>query len=152
MTHLENVVRPFTALGITPPFVVLPAKTDETRVVCSLGGSGGRTVSWTFDGNGHVIPSDTNRFKESSRTSESARVENPDDSTQFVEFCRATKINLTPQKTAQSAPRVSSYDTSGGYQNFTNTPNTKGADDRQYSFRYPKGGCGDSGAPPKGCA
>lgn len=154
MTLVENIVRPFQGSSPYPQFRVFPAPnhSDPRIVDCALGGAGGRTVSWTIDGEGRVIQGDVNKFRETSRTSEEATVHNPDDPDQFVTFCRARKINLTPDKTSTGAPKTSTYDTSGGYHDLSGGGSGKTNKDREYNFKYPSGGCGDSGSHTKGCA
>jgi hypothetical protein len=156
MTMVENIVRPFTnydALPFPLPATFPPSPGDDVIDV-ALGGSGGRSVTWTYDGSGSVILSDTNKYKEAGRKSTLVHVENPDDPDQFVEFCRADQVTLAPQKTKQPPIRTSSYDTSGGYHDLTGgqQPTAKAEGNREYSFQYPKTTACKERVPDKGCA
>lgn len=152
MNNMESVIRPF-GLETISPLAAAPRRNfvDPTVIVGSFGGAGGRTVSWTIEGSGEIVPSETDNFRESSRTSVNRRVENPDDPDQFVEFCQATKIGLSPQNQGgTSAKRTSTYDLSGGYHDLTGGAGRSGG--RNYTYSAPTSrNCGSSGPPDKGC-
>lgn len=111
MPFIETIVRPFVAVPVGPsvrPFPVPSSTADEAEA--SFGGSGGRTVSWTWDANEKVIPSSEERFNETGRESNKVKVENPDDSEQFVEFCQAKHMTLTRDKgNVPNTPRPRSF-------------------------------------------
>lgn len=148
--NLEQLVRPFSAVDLLPSRLPTPPRGGEdTQVDCSFGGSGTRTVSWSFDGAGIVQKETKEDFKEVGRESKQARVENPDDPDQFVEFCQATKVNLHRDKKSVAPPRLTSYDPTGGYHGNSSSPVT----DRDYGFNYDKSNTTCKPAkPPAGCA
>lgn len=130
MTNMENTVRPFTAIPVHPsPSANLVAPLPPGVVECKLGGSGGTTTTFSFNGQtGQVI--NGNDYKESSRSSSQVRVENPDDPTQYVTFCRADRITMKPPQTTPA--RTSSFDPTGGLH--------ADSGDRQsstYEYQYP---------------
>lgn len=155
MSMMENIIRPFSPVNIYPALQA-PRETPEVPgvVLCQLGGSGGTTTSISFNGEMQTIESEGS-FKESGRESTKVQVSNPDDPDQFVEFCRADKINLTPtNKGAKKPPRTSSYDTTGGYHDMTGNMNHNavGSGNRDYAFQYPKDTtCVSPAKPQKGC-
>ncbi len=139
---MENAVRPFASVPIHPPATSLPAPVPPGVVECKLGGSGGTTTSFSFEGQtGKVTSGDS--LKESSRSSTNVRVENPDDPSQFVEFCRADRITLKPKM--PDPPRQSSFDPEGGAHgdSVDRTATT-------YEFQYPTERTCVSREPPKG--
>jgi hypothetical protein len=144
-TPLENTVRPFAQLPIHPQRVVLPAPIAHAEIDCKLGGSGGTTTSFTLPTTSGRITTSQENYKESDRKSTLVRVENPDDPTQFVEFCRADKITLTKEnKSPPTPPRTSSYDLTGAMH---------GGEDRttrNYSYKYPTDKACTPRSPPKG--
>lgn len=105
---MENIVRPFQRSSVTPLRINLRAPVPSDEVECSLGGSGGRSVSFQLEGGGFIFVNEKN-FKETGRKSTLVRVENQDDSNQFVEFCRTDKINFKENK--DDKYRKSSYST-----------------------------------------
>lgn len=142
---LEQLVRPFGAVNLTPSLRPFGPRGEDTEIVCSFGGSGTRTVSWSFDSKGGVVNSDKQeKFKETGRESQKAKVENPDDPDQFVEFCQAKTVALHRDKIGVSPSRTSSYGTSSG----------SSVTDRDYSFKYDKENkkCKPKTGEPKGCA
>jgi hypothetical protein len=140
---MENTIRPFAPVDFIPAISNLPARVPDGIVECKLGGSGGTTTTFTFEGSGfETIKSE--QYKESNRASTKVRVENPDDPSQFVEFCRADKITLTSKKQQETIPRTSSYDTTGGYHG------EGGRTTREYEFQYPSDRTCRSREPPKG--
>jgi hypothetical protein len=160
---MEVLVRPFAPIVIRPP-ATPPTEAGVTQepIEFSLGGSGGRTMSLkTARDGGVVLVDNANKYKESSRESTKVRVENEDDPDQFVEFCRADKVQFTPVKKGQNPPSTSSYDTSGGYHSFSaSDPQgervARSSDDtstKEYNFKYPtdKKTCKSQNEPPKGC-
>lgn len=152
MNNMESVVRPFATDSISPLAAAGRRNfVDPGVVVGSFGGAGGRTVSWTFSGTETIVPPNTDNFRESSRTSVNRRVENPDDPDQFVEFCQAKRINLTPERTSgRSAVRTSTYDLSGGYHDLSGGGGRSGG--RVYNYSAPTSRTCESPAPAKGCA
>jgi hypothetical protein len=128
-TQLEDVVRPFALKNLLPSPTQLPQKAPEGFTDAALGGSGGTSVTYTTDSAGFSFENEEDKFKESGRKSTLKRVENEDDPEQFIEFCRADKISLTPKQEANKPKRTSTYDTSGG----------GGSNKRQleYEFQYP---------------
>lgn len=150
---LEQLVRPFGAVNLIPSLRPFGPRGEATEIVCSFGGSGTRTVSWSFDGGGAVAQFEKEeKFKETGRESQQVKVENPDDPDQFVEFCQAKTVALhRDKKGGVKPPRISSYDTSGGYHgNDTGSSVT----DRNYGFKYDKENktCKPKKSEPKGCA
>jgi hypothetical protein len=155
--QMENIVRPFISRPISPDFVVLPRKEVPGVVLCSLGGAGGRSVSWSTSAQGEVV-TDNHRQNEVFRSSQEATVTNPDDPGQSVTFCRATTVRTIPERTATTPPRTTSYDTSGGYHDLSqgdtgSKSNLKRPNSfQETTYHYPSGNCNDSGAPGTGCA
>lgn len=94
---MENIVRPFVRPSVSPLRINTRAPVPADEVECSLGGSGGRSISFQLEGGGFVFINQKN-FKETSRKSTLVRVENEDDPNQFVEFCRTDKINFKENK------------------------------------------------------
>lgn len=150
--NFESVVRPFAAETISPAARTLSDVVAPGVIACSLGGAGGRTVSWSFSNTGSVVPSKTERYRESSRSSVKRKVENPDDPSQFVEFCQATKINLSPDKEV-GTPRTSTFDQSGGYHDLGNGDSSSQRAGREYTFNAPESKtCKENDGPPeRGC-
>jgi hypothetical protein len=108
---VEGLVRPFVAGNVSPQSVRLPAKPNNPLVVeCSLGGSGGRTTTFTMSGSGFIVENTNNQYKESNRKSTLVHVENEDNPDQFVEFCRADNIQFTQRKEPQRQQKNSTYD------------------------------------------
>lgn len=149
---LENIIRPFSPVQVRPtiyaprPEPVLPGIKQV-----KLGGSGGKSVSFTFNNSGSVVD-DNNKFQESSRKSSKVKIENEDDPDQFVEFCRADSITLRAKNKDSQPPRTSSYDTSGGTHDFGNNLDPSAGGSQELNFQYPKektckdpGGAGGKG-------
>jgi hypothetical protein len=142
-TPMEGLVRPFESPRITPlagPNLVAPV--PPGIVEAKLGGSGGRTTSFSLDEFGiNSVKKDD--FKESDRKSTLVRVENEDDPGQFVEFCRADKITLTRKENKTPPPKGSSYDVTGGQ-----NPSASGKQNVEY--QYPEEKTCKPKTPPKG--
>lgn len=133
MTNMENTIRPFAPVPIHPLAAYMPAPIPEGVVECKLGGSGGTTTSFSFDGQTGEVKNAAD-FKESSRSSSKVRVENSEDPTQFVEFCRADSVKFKQTQAKPSAPsRTSSFDPAGGLHG-----NSQDRDSSTYEFQYPK--------------
>lgn len=152
VTRLEEVVRPFVR-SFPSPAAPLPLNYTRPEVDgvigVTLGGAGGRTLQWTNSA-GVIVKDDDNKFRESGRQSTKVRVENPDDSDQFVEFCRADRITLSPERNAKKPPRTSSYDPSGGYHDFGS--GTGKTSDMEYNYKYPDDTtCQPTKPPKRGC-
>lgn len=149
---LETFVRPFLPGLIHPPVIPPSAVPEETEnVFCSLGGSGGQSGSFSYDKFKVVIKEPANSFKESGRESTKVHVENQDDPDQFVEFCRADKVKLSPEKRGGggSVPATSSYDLSGSFHDFGDRSS---GTTQSYKFQYPKDTtCKSPAEPEKGC-
>lgn len=137
MMGLESVVRPFVSPLIAPAAGQLGDLKNPDVVNCSLGGKGGRSVPWTLSGSNKVLKSQTEKYLESSRDTVKRRVENPDDSSQFVEFCQTKRLKLNRDKGVDS-PRTSSYDLSGGYHDLTGGAGSSPQNVRDYSFNVPE--------------
>lgn len=150
-TTMEVIVRPFAPVIITPP-ARAPRATGVAAdpIAFSLGGKGGRTLSITLDKNKVVVEPDKNKdLKESGRESTKVRVENEDDPDQFVEFCRANKIKMSPKKLGSpesSASHASSEEQSTQQQGQQkDTP-------QEFTYKYPSDKtCKSPSEPPKGC-
>lgn len=152
MSNMESVIRPFGVESLAP--LPTPGRRnfiDPAIVLASFGGAGGRTASWTISGDGSVVPPQTDNFRESSRTSVSRRVENPDDPSQFVEFCQAKRVSLSPENGSGRGPsRSTSYDLSGGYHDLTGGAGRAGG--RVYNYSAPTSrNCNDKTSPDTGC-
>lgn len=145
MPYLESWVRPFIGPAISPPALPpQPLAVAPTDVLISLGGDGGLSLSLTYDTTQSVIIKQDKNFKESGRRSSNVHVENPDDPEQFVDFCRADKLSLTPKSKGSSSSKQSTYDPGGGAQSTT--------DAQTYSFDYPTSTtCKSPSEPPRGC-
>lgn len=137
MMSLESVVRPFVSTPIAPPSGPLGNLKNPNVVNCSLGGKGGRSVPWTLSGSNKVLKSQTEKYLESSRDTVKRRVENPDDSSQFVEFCQTKRLKLTRDKGVDN-PRTSSYDLTGGYHDLSGGADSSPQNIRDYSFKVPE--------------
>lgn len=143
MTTMEDTVRPFASVAFMPGSTTLPYKRPANFIECKLGGSGGTSTSFSMESYGTEYKRAKDEFKESSRKSTLVRVENPDDASQYVEFCRADEITLTSKDKSKQKQRTSSYDLSGGMH----------GDDRQhrkYEYQYPNNRDCKSREPPLG--
>lgn len=99
MTNFENIVRPFQIQPLTPFGTRLRPPVDPVVVECALGGMGGRTVTFSFTGNGFkTLSLGDQKFKEVDRSSTKVKVENADDTDNFVEFCRPDRVDFASQK------------------------------------------------------
>jgi hypothetical protein len=107
---LERTIRPFQLPAVTPPALVLDDTKQADPVAVSLGREGGKRFDYSYSFSSSVH-SATDSYKEVSRKTETKRIENPDDSDQFVEIKRATEIKLVNE----------------------NDPKLK----RKYTFHYP---------------
>lgn len=127
---MEGLVRPFQTTSISPQALPFTAEAlDPAIIECKLGGNGGRTTSFSVNGDDAFV--DTSKdFKESNRESTLVKVENEEDPDQFVEFCRADKITLTGKKKSSEAPRATSFDTESG-----TDPGSK--DKQNIEYQYP---------------
>lgn len=141
--NLEQLVRPFGAVNLIPSLAPFGPRGEQTDIPCSFGGTGTRTVSWSFDGGGVVGSDKEEKFKETGRESQQVKVENEDDPDQFVEFCQAKSVSLHRDKQGVQPARISSYGTS-----------TPTINDRNYSFKYDKENktCKPKRGEPTGCA
>jgi hypothetical protein len=112
MTNMENTVRPFTPVQIHPAASNMSAPLPPGVVECSLGGSGGTTTSFSYNGQTGEVKTEGTNWKETGRTSTAVRIENPEDSSQYVDMCRADKITMQPtdqQQAPPNPPTQSSY-------------------------------------------
>lgn len=144
MTHLENIVRPFTAELISPVGLRYGPAGPPVVVEVMLGGMGGRTTSYTFEGNGFkTLASDDNKFKEVGRKSTKVRVENEDDPDSFVEFCRADRVDFKTQKAPTVPKKTTSF----------SDPTRPKKDNSEYTYQHPKDkACiSQPSQPKKGC-
>jgi hypothetical protein len=82
---LERTIRPFQLPAVTPPALVLDDTKQADPVAVSLGREGGKTFDYSYSFSSSVH-SATDSYKEVSRKTETKRIENPDDSDQFVEI------------------------------------------------------------------
>lgn len=148
MTVMEVIVRPFAPVVVTPPALAprIAALVAEPTAF-SLGGNGGRTFSITLDKFKVVVEPDKNKdLKESSRQSTKVRVENENDSEQFVEFCRADKITMSPKRSG--SPESSSSHASSDPQQQGGQKDTP----QEFGYKYPSDKtCKSPGQPPRGC-
>src|SRR5262245_25496569 len=103
-TPMEVTVRPFAQVPIHPDQTTLPARVPAEVIDCHLGGEGGTTTSFSLGGLKIKVINRNETFKESGRKSTNVRVENPDDSSQFVEFCRADSVSLTSKNDTPTQP------------------------------------------------
>lgn len=156
---MEVIVRPFAPVVITPPVrapraLGIPAD----PIVFSLGGKGGRSMNITLDKHKIVVEPKKNDLKESGRQSTKVRVENETDPSQFVEFCRADKIKMSPVK--KGGPEDSSSHASTDPAIIANQGNVPGvlahgpANDApsSFSYKYPSDKtCKSPSTPDKGC-
>ena len=126
--------------------LVYSAPPAANLVHCKLGGSGGITQSVSFSGGSKAIPSRNDDYKESGRSSTNVRVENPDDSSQYVEFCRADSVTMTSRNRTPKAPtRTSTYDLSGGMNGGGQKNQTS-----KFQYQYPEDKACTPRDPPKG--
>lgn len=150
MNTMEVIVRPFAPVVITPPAIVVRATgLAVPPIAFSFGGTGGRNLSITLDKKRIVVEKDKNtNLKESGRQSTKVRVENQDDPTQFVEFCRADKITMSPKD--QSSPgSTASHASSGSAPEQGQTKNSTS----DFSYKYPSDKtCKSPSQPPTGCS
>ena len=101
MTNLEQIVRPFQTGELFSPF---SQPTGRGRpaiepVLVSIG-KGGDAQTFSYSNHFHGESGDIQggKFKEIKRTTKKVRVENPDDSEQFVEFKRVESVLLKNEK------------------------------------------------------
>ena len=145
---LESLVRPFQTPQVTPVRFLnfnVQNPLPPGIVECKLGGSGGRTTSFTLNGVGFVVKDNDEKYKEVDRKSTLVKVENEDDPEQFVEICRADRLNFKSKKDEDSKYRQTGY-TAGQQQG-------QGNDDkaRQFDMQYPdERTCQPKTKPPKG--
>lgn len=158
---MEVIIRPFAPVVITPPAIAVRATgLVVPPVAFSFGGSGGRNMSITLDKKRVVVADDKKQdLKESSRQSTKVKVVNPDDPSQFVEFCRADHITMRPKKEASPAPSATHASTDPAI--IANQGDVPGvlahgaANDAPSSFdyKYPSDKtCKSPSEPPKGCS
>lgn len=145
--NLEEIVRPFQGASIFPSAERLGPLTAPGIVFCSLGNKGGKTVSWSFSAEGKAPVSENTKLKETGRTSIKQRIENPDDSSQFVEVCQATSIKTTSEARTDKAPAQSTY---------TNFSAMGKMSKQEYDTFYtggkdPNPECAPTGKPVRGC-
>lgn len=146
---MEVIIRPFAPVVITPPAIAVRATgLVVPPVAFSFGGSGGRNLSITLDKRRFVVTDDKKQdLKESGRQSTKVKVVNPDDPSQFVEFCRANKITMSP--TAQPSPSSSASHASS-------EPVIEQGQEKKspssFSYKYPSDKtCISPSTPDKGC-
>lgn len=99
---LEPVVRPFQDRPIAPAVLILDDMKQDEPIVQSIGSEGGTTFDFSYSFSGNAKSSGGDDWKETSRKSETVRIENPDDSDQFVQTKRAKSINFNDTKTGKS--------------------------------------------------
>src|SRR5581483_8871046 len=92
-TSLELLVRPFAARDVTPPpAAVGDAAPAPEPVALVIEGAGVKTFRYSYSES--VQGGEATGWKEVKRTSETKRIVNPDDESQFVEIKRAKTITL----------------------------------------------------------
>ena len=97
----ERIVRPFQTRDVTPSQRIFdPSEVAQENVTLKCGEVGSTT---TFSGNysGSVSSYCPSRQREMSRTVETKRIENPDDSTQYVNVEMAKSIKFNENNGAQ---------------------------------------------------
>jgi hypothetical protein len=90
---LELLIRPFQLPKVTPPTAVIGGTVLADPVTIQIDTEGGKTFEFSYSFSGETGTA-SNSYKEVKRTSQKKKIENPDDSTQFVEVQRATKIKF----------------------------------------------------------
>jgi hypothetical protein len=93
----ERIVRPFAAKDVTPSVPSLfPRSAPPGDAVAMSIGKGGDAQTFSYSYHYHAESGDVKggKFKEIKRTQRTVRVENPDDSDQYVEFKRVEQVTL----------------------------------------------------------
>lgn len=150
MTNMELLVRPFAAERVAPAGINLSPNFPPDIVVCSLGGSGVQTVSWTFNGHAPAPTSTDPGWMETSRSSDKVRITNSDDASQFVDVCRVRGVKMAASNKSSAAPRQSSFTANGGEAGQSNLS----PQDSSYTFKPPADAaeCVTPTKPARGCA
>lgn len=148
---IETLVRPFVPFPLYPSTTRYRVNLGVSDTEQVLGGGGGREIQMSLSAEGKAATwPDTEKFKETGRESKQVRVENPNDSDQFVEFCQATSVKMHREPGDTSGtPRTSSYTTHDA--SFTTHPGE--VKNRNYGFNYDKENktCKPQKKPATGC-
>jgi hypothetical protein len=91
----EQLVRPFQTRPFGPA-IAGPGSGDgpppPDAIVIKWEGKGGKVFDYVFNYSSTMQMPDEEEHRETKRISKKKRIENPEDSTQYVEFMRATEI------------------------------------------------------------
>lgn len=98
---LELTVRPFQDRQIAPAVLILDDTKQDDPIEQSIGGFGGKTFDFSYSFNGSSKSALGDNWKETKRKSETVRVANPDDSSQFVDTKRAKQIQFNDTATGK---------------------------------------------------
>jgi hypothetical protein len=97
----EPIVRPFQDRPVSPASVILDQVTIIAPEGQSFGSEGGATFSFSYNFSGTATAA-ADEWKETKRKSETVRITNPDDSSQFVETKRAKQIQFNDTQTGKN--------------------------------------------------
>jgi hypothetical protein len=92
MTVFELIVRPFQTRDVTPPIRIIGKEKIVESPSQSYGKEGGKVFPFSFFQS--MTVETAQEFTEINRETVKKRVENPDDSTQFVEVEQVKKLFL----------------------------------------------------------
>jgi len=94
MTSLELLVRPFQARDFTPPTRIIGSEKPVDPVNFSIGSEGGTAFLFRAFSVIEFTTEDSYTYREVTRQTHTVRVENPNDSSQFVDVERIDSILL----------------------------------------------------------
>lgn len=99
---LESVIRPFQDRSVAPAVLILDDKIVEAPKLMSFGSEGGATFSFSYSFSGQAKSAGPEDWKETKRKSETVRITNPDDESQFVDTKRAKEVEFNDTQTGLS--------------------------------------------------
>lgn len=92
MTAFETIVRPFQRKDVTPPTRIVGKEKAVEPVLVEFGSGGGKVLEYSFFFNPGLETIEKDTYKEVKRDTVTKRVENPDDSSQFVDVEQVKKL------------------------------------------------------------
>jgi hypothetical protein len=109
MRRFEQIVRPFQLPNVTYPTRIFdPTKPALVEDVVKTFGEAGKAKNYQCSFNENITTYKDEKVKEKSRTTSKKRIENPDDSSQFVDVELINKLTTT--KGAGSKWQKSEYE------------------------------------------
>ena len=98
MTNFELVIRPFQTRGVTPPVKIVGEPKEIETPILLIGSDSSKVFKLDVAISTNVeVLSDTTTYKETARTTETKRIENPDDPQQHVDVANTTSSELKDQ-------------------------------------------------------